>query len=70
MKQTKAQRRKAWQWQPVGSFDTVVVVVERRVDPDDGGWYTREEFVAFYGGTTEWNAARPACTQCARCHGA
>lgn len=47
-----------------------VVVVERRMDPDDGGWYTREEFVAFYGGTTEWNAARPACTQCARCHGA
>jgi len=43
------------------------VVVERRVD--DGGRYTREEFVAFYGGTTEWDAARPGCTQCPRCHG-
>lgn len=35
--------------------------VEYRVDRDDprGYEYTREEFVAFYGGTKEWDAAVP-----------
>jgi len=30
---------------------------ERREDPDDGGLYTREEFVELYGGTAEWDEA-------------
>eukprot|EP00662_Eupelagonemidae_sp_cell21_P029832 gene29832-29960_t len=32
-------------------------VEERRVDPTDGKAYTRAEFVAEYGGSTEWDAA-------------
>ena len=32
---------------------------ERRVDPADGVAYTRDEFVAEYGGTREWEAAKP-----------
>lgn len=31
-----------------------------RVDPADGNQYTREEFVAQYGGTIEWDAAAAA----------
>ena len=30
---------------------------ETRVDPADGNAYTREDFVAQYGGTVEWDAA-------------
>ena len=30
---------------------------ERRWAPDDTGYYTEEEFVEFYGGTAEWDAA-------------
>lgn len=34
------------------------VAVERRQDVNsDGGFYTHEEFVEFYGGDDEWNAA-------------
>ena len=32
---------------------------ERRVDPTDGNAYTQREFVEVYGGTAEWDAARP-----------
>eukprot|EP01062_Namystynia_karyoxenos_P084186 TRINITY_DN984_c2_g1_i1.p1 TRINITY_DN984_c2_g1~~TRINITY_DN984_c2_g1_i1.p1 ORF type:complete len:741 (+),score=248.27 TRINITY_DN984_c2_g1_i1:81-2225(+) len=32
---------------------------ERRVDPADGEAYTRAEFIAEYGGLTEWSAAAP-----------
>ena len=31
---------------------------DRRVDPTDGGFYTRAEFVEFYGGKDEWYAAK------------
>lgn len=31
---------------------------EKRVAPD-GGWYTKDEFVDFYGGTAEWDEAAP-----------
>merc|ERR1712146_527588 len=30
---------------------------ERRWAPDDTGYYTKEEFVEYYGGTDEWIAA-------------
>ena len=30
---------------------------ERRVDPDDGGAYTKEEFAEAYGGLAEWETA-------------
>jgi|TARA_B110000208_G_scaffold170193_1_gene211540 hypothetical protein len=30
---------------------------ERRVDPDGGGRFTRREFVRYYNGTAEWDAA-------------
>ena len=30
---------------------------ERRQDVSNGGWYTRQEFLDYYGGTTEWEAA-------------
>eukprot|EP00755_Sulcionema_specki_P020111 Sspe_Gene.12362::Locus_4210_Transcript_1_1_Confidence_1.000_Length_1665::g.12362::m.12362 len=33
--------------------------VERRIDPADGRAYTKDEFVAYYKGLDEWNAARP-----------
>ncbi|KAJ9456100.1 hypothetical protein DIPPA_14297 [Diplonema papillatum] len=32
---------------------------ERRVDPADGKAYLKSEFVACYGGTKEWDGARP-----------
>jgi hypothetical protein len=32
---------------------------ELRVDPSDGGCYTREQFLACYGGLAEWEAAQP-----------
>eukprot|EP00957_Ditylum_brightwellii_P144308 10994071-Ditylum_brightwellii.AAC.1 len=32
--------------------------VERRLGPKDGGAYTEEEFIDFYGGTAEWDSAR------------
>eukprot|EP00936_MAST-01D_sp_MAST-1D-sp1_P000181 g181.t1 len=31
--------------------------LERRAAPDGTGYYTRNEFVAYYGGTYEWDAA-------------
>ena len=34
--------------------------VERRVDMNDGCRYTKEEFETFYGGTFEWDGAKPA----------
>ena len=37
-----------------------VTEVERRVDLHDGVAYTRAEFVAEYGGTREWDMAKPA----------
>lgn len=33
---------------------------EFRLDSNDGNEYTREEFIAFYGGTEEWESALPA----------
>lgn len=32
---------------------------EKRTSPDDGQQYTKQEFMDFYGGTTEWDAAAP-----------
>ena len=34
--------------------------VELRVDQNDGGAFSREEFIEYYGGTDEWDAAIPA----------
>ena len=34
-------------------------VEERRIDPADGNSYTRNDFIAQYGGLTQWNAAAP-----------
>eukprot|EP01043_Picozoa_sp_COSAG02_P077950 COSAG02_NODE_17317_length_1012_cov_2.899233_2_plen_135_part_01 len=31
----------------------------RRIDPEDGNAYTREEFIEAYGGTAEWDRAQP-----------
>lgn len=31
---------------------------ERRVDPSDGGAYTKSEFIEEYGGTAQWDAAQ------------
>eukprot|EP01044_Picomonas_judraskeda_P050923 COSAG03_NODE_30689_length_157_cov_15.551724_1_plen_37_part_10 len=31
----------------------------QRIDPSDGNAYTREEFIDNYGGTAEWDRARP-----------
>eukprot|EP01062_Namystynia_karyoxenos_P070306 TRINITY_DN65698_c0_g1_i1.p1 TRINITY_DN65698_c0_g1~~TRINITY_DN65698_c0_g1_i1.p1 ORF type:complete len:1450 (+),score=367.21 TRINITY_DN65698_c0_g1_i1:76-4350(+) len=43
-------------------------VVERRIDPADGGLYTEEEFVAEYGGRREWDFAEVARQwECPRC---
>ena len=37
---------------------------ERRLDPEGSGQlFTKAEFVDFYGGTTEWDAARPDAEQ-------
>ena len=33
---------------------------EKRTDANDGGSYTKTEFVEVYGGTAEWDAAAPA----------
>jgi hypothetical protein len=33
------------------------LVAEQRIDPEDDESYTGEEFVEYYGGTDEWNAA-------------
>ena len=33
---------------------------DRRADPADGNRYTRAEFVEYYGGAEEWEAASPA----------
>ena len=33
---------------------------ELRVDPADGGVYSRDEFLEHYGGTDEWDAALTA----------
>lgn len=33
--------------------------LNRRIDPTDGASYTRAEFVAHYGGSTEWDLALP-----------
>jgi hypothetical protein len=48
-------------YEPPRSFHTAVSNphVERRVDPTDpgGGAFTRAEFIDFYGGTDEWDAA-------------
>jgi len=32
---------------------------ERRIDPSDGGAYTKDEFLEFYGGFVEWDQAAP-----------
>lgn len=37
--------------------DTGMASLERRIDPSDGGAYTRAEFIQFYGGTAQWDAA-------------
>ena len=37
--------------------------VERRIDVTDGNAYTRAEFIEEYGGTREWDLAKPAATQ-------
>ena len=34
------------------------LVVERREAPDSSGMYTKEEFLEYYGGYAEWDAAR------------
>jgi len=36
--------------------------VERRIDATDGNAYTRQEFIEEYGGTREWDLAKPAAT--------
>ena len=43
------------------SWGLGVLYEERRVDGDNA--YTKHEFVAFYGGTDEWDAAPPAAHQ-------
>jgi len=44
-------------------FDKELVVeiphVEYRSDPYDNEWYTKEEFIDYYGGLTEWNNQDP-----------
>jgi len=40
-------------------------VVERRVDVTDGKAYTRAEFIDEYGGTRQWDVAKPAPTAAA-----
>lgn len=42
-----------------GHTSTSTSYVERRVDPSDGGAFTRDEFIDFYGGTAEWDRALP-----------
>lgn len=39
---------------------TVEELKERRVAPEDGKFYTRQEFYEFYGGVVEWRAAKNA----------
>ena len=40
--------------------------MERRIDLNDGGAFTREEFIAYYGGTYEWElSARVHPENCA-----
>ena len=38
------------------------IEVERRIDATDGNAYTRQEFIEEYGGTREWDLAKPAAT--------
>ena len=44
-------------------FDKELVVeipqVEYRSDPYDNEWYTKDEFLEYYGGLTEWNNQDP-----------
>jgi hypothetical protein len=44
-------------------FDKELVVeipqVEYRVDPYDNEWYSKDEFIEYYGGLTEWNNQDP-----------
>ena len=42
---------------------TAAAEVERRIDVTDGNAYTRAEFIEEYGGTREWDLAKPAATQ-------
>jgi len=42
---------------------TAACAEERRVDAGDGIAYTRDEFVEFYGGTAEWDAAGAASSR-------
>jgi hypothetical protein len=44
-------------------FDKELVVeipqVEYRVDPYDNEWYSKDEFIEYYGGLNEWNNQDP-----------
>ena len=46
----------AWQYSGGGDFGEA----ERRIDVTDGGAYTRDEFIEFYGSDEQWEAAPPA----------
>ena len=40
-----------------GGNENKAAVQEKRMAPDGTGKYTKEEFVEYYGGTAEWDAA-------------
>ena len=40
-----------------GGTENKAAVLEQRMAPDGSGKYTKEEFVEYYGGTAEWDAA-------------
>ena len=40
-----------------GGNENKAAVLEQRMAPDGSGKYTKEEFVEYYGGTAEWDAA-------------
>ena len=43
---------------------------ERRYDADGDAWFTKDEFIEYYGGTAEWDTARRATTKSRRPPGA
>ena len=45
---------------PVTQTPPPAPVIEKRIDESDGQAYEKQSFIDVYGGTAEWDTARPA----------